>query len=131
MPSLKMDWSWGNQHAWCRWPLRSPELAPCDFFLWGYIKECVHLTSTHDLYQSLGIQVTTVIVSPTKNEVWVEFNYPPCELQSTYPSLWAARKTDSFSIDWCCSEVLSTSYLKFFLVPLYYQGIQKVSTIWL
>ena len=24
------------------WPARSPDLAPCDFFLWGYLKERVY-----------------------------------------------------------------------------------------
>ena len=24
------------------WPARSPDLAPCDFFLWGYLKEQVY-----------------------------------------------------------------------------------------
>jgi hypothetical protein len=27
-----------------RWPVHSPDLAPCDFFLWGYLKSkvCTH-----------------------------------------------------------------------------------------
>jgi hypothetical protein len=24
---------------WMKWPPRSPDLTPCDFFLWGYVKE--------------------------------------------------------------------------------------------
>jgi hypothetical protein len=24
---------------WMMWPPRSPDLTPCDFFLWGYVKE--------------------------------------------------------------------------------------------
>ena len=24
------------------WPLRSPDLAPCDYFLWGYLKSLVY-----------------------------------------------------------------------------------------
>jgi hypothetical protein len=23
---------------WMKWPPRSPDLTPCDFFLWGYVK---------------------------------------------------------------------------------------------
>jgi hypothetical protein len=26
-----------------RWPPRSPDLTPCDFFLWGYLKDRVYL----------------------------------------------------------------------------------------
>ena len=25
------------------WPPRSPDLTPCDFFLWGYVKEVTHI----------------------------------------------------------------------------------------
>ena len=25
-----------------KWPARSPDLSPCDFFLWGYLKERVY-----------------------------------------------------------------------------------------
>ena len=24
------------------WPARSPDLNPCDFWLWGYLKDCVY-----------------------------------------------------------------------------------------
>lgn len=28
------------------WPARSPDLTPCDFFLWGFIKSKVYATPT-------------------------------------------------------------------------------------
>ena len=28
------------------WPLRSPDLTPCDFFLWGYIKDSFHSSTS-------------------------------------------------------------------------------------
>ena len=31
------------------WPPRSPDLTPCDFFLWGYVKDKVFSTSPHDI----------------------------------------------------------------------------------
>ena len=27
--------------ALMRWPLRSPDLTPCDFFFWGFVKDTV------------------------------------------------------------------------------------------
>ena len=31
------------------WPPRSPDLTPCDFFLWGYLKNKVFSTPTQDI----------------------------------------------------------------------------------
>ena len=31
------------------WPPRSPDLTPCDFFLWGYLKNKVYETPVRDL----------------------------------------------------------------------------------
>ena len=31
------------------WPPRSPDLTPCDFFLWGYLKGKVFTTPPNDL----------------------------------------------------------------------------------
>jgi len=31
------------------WPTRSPDLTPCDFFLWGHLKNKVYKTSPSDL----------------------------------------------------------------------------------
>ena len=31
------------------WPPRSPDLTPCDFFLWGYLKSKVYQTAPSDI----------------------------------------------------------------------------------
>lgn len=31
------------------WPANSPDLTPCDFFLWGYLKSLVYRTQPHNL----------------------------------------------------------------------------------
>ena len=31
------------------WPPRSPDLTPCDFFLWGYLKSKVYVTAPRDM----------------------------------------------------------------------------------
>ena len=33
------------------WPARSPDLTPCDFFLWGYLKDTVYRTRFSTLQQ--------------------------------------------------------------------------------
>ena len=33
------------------WPARSPDLTPCDFYLWGYVKEEVYKSNPQTLDQ--------------------------------------------------------------------------------
>ena len=33
------------------WPARSPNLTPCDFFLWGYLKSKVYVTPPENMNQ--------------------------------------------------------------------------------
>jgi hypothetical protein len=33
---------WIGRGGTIKWPPRSPDLTPCDFFLWGYIKQTVY-----------------------------------------------------------------------------------------
>ncbi|KAG8260666.1 hypothetical protein J6590_091835, partial [Homalodisca vitripennis] len=45
------------------WPPRSPDLTPCDFFLWGYVKEKVFVPPlTHDI-EELKNRITVAIRS--------------------------------------------------------------------
>ena len=44
----------GNDHVIglghdVEWPPRSPDLTPCDFFLWGYLKNKVFSCPPHDI----------------------------------------------------------------------------------
>ena len=45
------------------WPPRSPDLTPCDFFLWGYLKNEVYKTLPTDLQELRDriIQSATVL----------------------------------------------------------------------
>ena len=38
----------GHDHDW---PARSPDLTPCDFFLWGWIKQRVYVTPPHNVQE--------------------------------------------------------------------------------
>lgn len=42
---------WIGRQGPHNWPARSPDLTPCDFFLWGWAKEKVYQTKPHTLEQ--------------------------------------------------------------------------------
>ena len=45
------DQQWLGRAGPHEWPARSPDLTPCDFFLWGYVKEEVYKTNPKTLDQ--------------------------------------------------------------------------------
>ena len=60
------------------WPPRSPDITPCDFFLWGYVKERVFVPPlTHDLNEPKH-RISAAVASieeDTLHKVWNEFGY--------------------------------------------------------
>jgi len=44
------------------WPATSPDLTPCDFFLWGWAKEEVYRAKFHTL-EKLGDRIRKVIIN--------------------------------------------------------------------
>ena len=57
------------------WPARSPDLAPCDFFLWGYLKEQVYKHKPQTI-EELKARITQKIkeIPPTMlNRVMEDF----------------------------------------------------------
>ncbi|CAK1591148.1 unnamed protein product [Parnassius mnemosyne] len=45
------------------WPPRSPDLTPCDFFLWGYLKSRVYLnkpTTISQLKQNIHEEIAAI-----------------------------------------------------------------------
>ena len=44
------------------WPARSPDLTPCDFFLWGWAKEEVYQAKPHTM-EKLEARIRNVITS--------------------------------------------------------------------
>jgi len=44
------------------WPARSPDLSPCDFFLWGYLKEKVFIRprSLEDLKERIRQEIDAI-----------------------------------------------------------------------
>jgi hypothetical protein len=60
------------------WPPRSPDITPCDFFLWGYIKDRVFVpplaTNLDDLKDRITAEVTSV-KEDTLRGIWNELSY--------------------------------------------------------
>jgi len=59
------------------WPARSPDLTPCDYFLWGYVKDEVFVpqpVSIPDLRNSITAAVET-ITPDLLSRVWQELDY--------------------------------------------------------
>jgi hypothetical protein len=58
------------------WSPRSPDLTPCDFFLWGFVKEAVYVPSLPTTLDDVKNRITTVVKSVTQDlRVWNEFSY--------------------------------------------------------
>jgi hypothetical protein len=86
--------------VWCRWPPRSPDLTPCDFFLWGYIKDKVFVPPLPRSLPELRQRITTAIPSITRDtlhKVWDELDYrlDICRVirGAHIESLWGVYKT--------------------------------------
>ncbi|GBN23572.1 hypothetical protein AVEN_144157-1 [Araneus ventricosus] len=53
------------------WPPRSPDLTPCDFFLWGYVKDKIYVPQCQ---QRITAAVTGINGNMLLN-VWTELDY--------------------------------------------------------
>ena len=67
-----------NDLAFLPWPPRSPDLTPCDFFLWGHIKDIVYVPPLPQTIEELKQRISDAlrnIDASTLHKVWNEFNY--------------------------------------------------------
>ena len=46
----KLNGRWIGRRGAIEWPARSPDLTPCDFFLWGYLKNKVYGQRIRDIH---------------------------------------------------------------------------------
>ena len=61
-----------------KWPPRSPDLTPCNFFIRGYVKDLVHLPPLPTNVVELKKRISTALETVTKNtlqRVWDELGY--------------------------------------------------------
>jgi hypothetical protein len=59
------------------WPPRSPDLTPCDFFLWGYIKDRIFVPPLPVSLNELKQRITTAVESVDEGmfrSVWTELD---------------------------------------------------------
>jgi hypothetical protein len=78
LPGCWIGRAYGNDQPLLLWPLRSPDIMPCDFFLWGYVKDRVFIPPLpHDLadLKAWIIAVAKNIDAPLLMCVWQELEY--------------------------------------------------------
>ncbi|PNF27743.1 hypothetical protein B7P43_G12779 [Cryptotermes secundus] len=60
------------------WPPRSPDLTPCDFLLWGFVKNAVYVPPLPTNLNDLRNRITAAVNSVTQDichQVWDGFSY--------------------------------------------------------
>jgi hypothetical protein len=60
------------------WPPRSPDLTPCDFFLWGFVKDSVYVPPLPTSIQERRARISHALEAITADmlhRVWDEFDY--------------------------------------------------------
>ena len=64
LPHRWIGWGAREDLMLCPWPARSPDLTPCDYFLWGYVKDIVFVppqpVSIPDLKNRITAAVETI-----------------------------------------------------------------------
>ena len=55
---------WIGRRGFIKWPSRSLDLSPCDFFLWGVLKDCVYWKKQKSI-KKLKNAITTEILAIT------------------------------------------------------------------
>ena len=64
--------------ALMRWPPRSPDLTPYDFFLWGFVKDTVFVPLLPANLQDLRNRITAAVALVDRDmlpRVWNEMDY--------------------------------------------------------
>ena len=68
----------GQDDALMRWPPRSPDLAPCDFFLWGLVKDTLFVPPLPANLQDLRNRITAAVALVDRDmltRMWNEMDY--------------------------------------------------------
>jgi hypothetical protein len=59
------------------WPPRSPDLTPCDFFLWGYVKDRVYIPPLPTTLVEPQERISAAVMTIDKGmlqKVWTELD---------------------------------------------------------
>ena len=63
----------GNDHPLMLWPPRSPDITPCDLFLWGYVKDRVFVPPLPRDLADLKTRIIAAVMNidaPILTRVW-------------------------------------------------------------
>ncbi|GFT34494.1 uncharacterized protein TNCV_4124751 [Trichonephila clavipes] len=61
--------------AFTAWPPRSPDLKACDFYLWGFIKDCVYVTPLPADLSDLRHRMEAAVARISSDTLWDELAY--------------------------------------------------------
>lgn len=78
LPDRWIGRSGQNDHDLMSWPPRSPDLTPCDFFLWGFVKGLVYVPPIPRDVDELKARITKAVATIDNamlGRVWQEFDY--------------------------------------------------------
>jgi hypothetical protein len=78
LPGLWVGRASGNDQHLILWPPRSPDITPCDFFLWEYVKDRVFVPPLPRDLADLKTRITAamkIIDAPMLTRVWQELEY--------------------------------------------------------
>ena len=65
-----------GEMATMKWPPRSPDLSPCDFFLWGYVKGLAFVLPLPANIEEMKQRITAALETLSEDmlqRVWHEF----------------------------------------------------------
>ncbi|GBO27919.1 hypothetical protein AVEN_91553-1 [Araneus ventricosus] len=78
LPKCWIGQSGDVDDVFCSWPPRSPDLTPCYFFLWGYVKDRVYVPPMPKTIEELKVRICNALASVTEQmlqNVWREMDY--------------------------------------------------------
>lgn len=78
LPQRWLGRAGNDDNCYAHWPPRSPDLTPCDFFLWGYIKDNVYVPPLPQTLEELKHRIEEVAATVSADmlkRVWQEFDY--------------------------------------------------------
>lgn len=78
LPNRQISRQGAGDLALLSWPPRSPDLTPCDFFLWGFVKDNVYVPPLPHNLEELKNRIRTAITPVSMDmltRVWEEFEY--------------------------------------------------------
>jgi hypothetical protein len=78
LPGCQIGHASGNDQPLLLWPPRSPDIMPCDFFLWGYVKDWVFVPPLPLDLADLKARIIAAVKNidaPMLTHVWQELAY--------------------------------------------------------